>query len=51
MNLQSIIGHARFSGALSPEPETSIIPEGEEEDPGRITTAMFYSITSTQKGI
>lgn len=50
-SIHSIIGHPRFSGPLSPQDQAGIVPDGEEEDPNVITTAMFYSITSTQRGL
>ncbi|KAK7108427.1 hypothetical protein V1264_016169 [Littorina saxatilis] len=56
-NIHSIIHNPRFR-ANTPESESTSTQQNrnpsafdEEEDPSQITTAVFYSITSTQKGL
>jgi len=50
-SIQSIVQHPRLGSPLSDPDNSNSPPVEKPEDPSLITTAIFYSITSTQKGL
>nr|KAG5708897.1 hypothetical protein BaRGS_009306 [Batillaria attramentaria] len=54
-NIHSIIHNPRFRAVTQAsedsQPNNSSVEPFEEEDPAQITTAVFYSITSTHRGL